>query len=102
MEERRPFCSEVSREADEPMWATASRIDHWLLVEYRGVWGHDALGGSALGDDVKGHLRAQAAARPHTRIVFIRRPERRTRDGLLAYAATSRPGEERLTRWEVE
>ena len=59
----REFCSEVSTENSEPLAATASRVDHWVLVEYRGLWSHDALVGSGLSDQVKAHLRGQAAAR---------------------------------------
>ena len=102
MEERRPFCSEVSLEADEPMWATASRIDHWLLVEYRGVWGHDALDGSALGDAVKERLREQVDAVPRSRLLFIRRPERRGHPRLVAFFASSEVGRERLSRHEFD
>jgi hypothetical protein len=45
---------------------------------------------------VKRTLREQAAARSHTRLLFIRRPDRRGRPELRAYAATSREGEESL------
>jgi hypothetical protein len=45
---------------------------------------------------VKRTLREQAAARPHTRLLFIRRPDRRGRPELRAYSATSREGEESL------
>ena len=38
----------------EPLAATASRVDHWLLVEYRGLWGRDVLA-------------AQRALRPRSR-----------------------------------
>ena len=99
---RRPFCSDVSREGGEPMWATASRIDHWFLVEYRGVWARDALSGSTLGERVKAHLRDHVAAAPASRVVFIRHPNRRRHDRLVAYAATSRSGEERLVRHEFD
>ena len=54
----------VSRENDEPLAATASRVDHWILLEYRGLWGHDALDGSGLSDQVKAHLREQRRAAP--------------------------------------
>jgi hypothetical protein len=97
----RPFCSEISRENDEPLGATASRIDHWLLVEYRGLWSHDALVGSGLSDQVKARLRELVRARSRTRLLLIRRPDRRHHDGLAVYAATSREGEERLARLEV-
>jgi hypothetical protein len=45
---------------------------------------------------VKRTLREQAAARPYTRLVFIRRPDRRGRPELRAYAATSLEGAEEL------
>jgi hypothetical protein len=90
------FCSDLSRSEQEPLGATASRIDHWLLVEYRGLWGPDALRASGLSDQVKRKLREQVRARPNTRLLFVRRPDRRGRPQLRAYAATSRAGEESL------
>ena len=102
MTDRQPFCSDLSRENDEPLAATASRIDHWFLIEYRGLWTRDALPGSGLSDQVKQHLRDQVAAVPHSRLLFIRRPDRRRRPELVAYAASSRRGEESLTRFEFE
>ncbi|HEX7254593.1 MAG TPA: sucrase ferredoxin [Gaiellaceae bacterium] len=97
----RPFCSDISRENDEPLGGTASRIDHWLLVEYRGLWSHDALAGSGFSDQVKMRLRELAAARPRTRLLFIRRPGRRHHEGLAVYVADSREGEERLAGLEI-
>jgi hypothetical protein len=96
MPEPRFFCSDLSRSEQETLGATASRIDHWLLVEYRGLWGPDALRASGLSDQVKRSLREQVRARPHTRLLFVRRPDRRGRPELRAYAATSRAGEESL------
>ena len=94
MSSRRPFCSDVSLDNGESLGATASRIDHWLIVEYRGLWGPDALRASGLSDQVKHSLREQVNARPRTRLLFVRRPDRRGRDELRGYAATSREGEE--------
>lgn len=45
---------------------------------------------------MKTSLREQLRARPHTRLLFIRRPDRRRRPDLRAYAASSREGEESL------
>ena len=59
-----PFCADLSRENDEPLAATASRIDHWFLVEYRGLWARDALTGSGLSDQVKQHLLDQVRVGP--------------------------------------
>ena len=62
MTERRPFCADLARENGEPLGATASRIDHWFLIEYRGLWTHDAVAGSGLSDQVKDRLREQVRA----------------------------------------
>jgi hypothetical protein len=97
----RPFCSEISRENEEPLGGTASRIDHWLLVEYRGLWSHDALAGSGLSDQVKARLGELTAARPRTRLLLIRRPDRRHHRGLAVYVADSRQGHERLALLEI-
>lgn len=102
MDQARPFCSELARESAEPLFATASRIDHWLLIEYRGLWSFDALAGSGLSDQVKDHLREQVAALPRARLLFVRRPERRRSPGLLAYSAVSRESAERLRAIEFE
>ena len=73
--------------------ATASRIDHWLLIEYRGLWARDALPGSGLSDQVKQHLRDQVASRPTAGSSSSGAP---TAGGharsCVAYAVSSRPG----------
>jgi hypothetical protein len=102
MPERRPFCSDLSRANGESLAATASRIDRWILVEYRGLWTSDAVAGSGLSDQVKAHLRAQARAAGRGRVLFVRRPDRRRREGLAAYVADSREGREASWRFELE
>jgi hypothetical protein len=86
---RRPFCSDISAETGEPLIATASRVDHWLLVEYRGLWNRHLLAGSLLSARLKAALREQLAALPRSRLLFIRRPERRAREGRMVYLARS-------------
>ncbi|HEX2302687.1 MAG TPA: sucrase ferredoxin [Gaiella sp.] len=98
----RAFCAAVSSAQDESLAATASRIDHWVLVEYRGRWGRDVLGGSLLSSELKAHLREQLAALGHSRLLFVKRPERRSQGGRRVFFGTSRPGAERLFRLEVE
>jgi hypothetical protein len=102
MTEPRAFCSEVSTENAEPLAATASRVDHWLLVEYRGLWSHDALAGSGLSDQVKAHLRDQAAARAGSKLLLVRQTQRRGRPGLAVHWGSSPERGGELFRAEVE
>jgi hypothetical protein len=91
----RPFCADISRQSGEPLAATASRVDHWLLIEYPGLWSRDVLGGSRLSQQVKSHLDGELARLPHPRLLFIRRPERRGGDRRLVYVVrTSEDGGE--------
>jgi hypothetical protein len=87
----RPFCSDISAESGEALAGTASRVDHWLLVEYRGVWNPDALAGSGLSDQVKKHLREHVRALWPAKLLFIRRRERRG-DKLAAFHVSSGHG----------
>jgi hypothetical protein len=100
--QQRRFCADLSRENDESLAATASRIDNWFLIEYRGLWARDALSGSGLSDQVKRQLRDQVRSVPHGRLLFIRRPDRRGRPGLVAFTAASRPGETAVTKTVFE
>ncbi len=99
---RRVFCSETSRERGEPLGATASRVDHWILVEYRGGWLRDLVDGSLLSTELKAHLREQRDTLGHARVLFVRQPERRDEARRRVVFGTSRPGEERLLELEVE
>jgi hypothetical protein len=101
-EPRRPFCADISAETAEPLSATASRIDHWILIEYRGLWSRDVLGGSLLSDPVKRSLREQLDALPRSRLLFIRRPERRARKGRAIYVARSTERGQTLAGLEVD
>jgi hypothetical protein len=99
---RRSLCADVSRDNSEPLAATASRIDHWLLIEYRGLWGREPLRGSGLSDEVRKHVRVQLAARVPARLLFVKRPERRGRGGIRVYHGSTRAQNERFFRRELE
>ena len=99
---RRAFCAAVSTAREEPLTATASRIDHWILVEYRGAWTRDVLGGSLLAPELKAHLREQLAGLEHARLLFVRKPERRSQTGRRVFFGTSKPGKERFFQLDVE
>jgi hypothetical protein len=99
---KRTLCADVSGAASESLEATASRIDRWLLVEYRGLWDRDVLGGSLLSAALKEHLRDQLAKLGHSRLLFVKRPERRAHARRMLYIGSSRPGDERLYALEFD
>ena len=99
---KRALCADVAEAASEPLGATASRVDRWLLVEYRGLWDRDVLGGSLLSEALKAHLRDQLARLGHSRLLFIKQPPRRGKTRRMLYLGNARVGEERLYALEFE
>jgi hypothetical protein len=99
---RRALCASVSSESAEPLAATASRIAHWILVEYRGLWERDVLGGSLLSAELKRHLRGQLRELGNARLLFVKKPERRSYSRRQLFFGTSKPGEERFFQLEFE
>lgn len=65
-------CAVASTQRDEPIFATASQVHRWLLVEVRGSWGRDSIANTDLGrhvdDDWRDRMRADGI-----RVVAIRR-----------------------------
>ena len=98
----RALCAAVSNESAEPMAATASRIDGWIVLEYRGLWDRDVLGGSLLSDELKGHLREQLRLLGPSRLLFVKKPERRDHARRQVWFGTSTPGAERFFHLEVD
>ena len=83
--------------------ATASRIDHWILVEYRGAWTRDVLGDCLFSPELKAHLREQLAALEHSRLLFVKKPERRSQTGRrVFFGSVESPAQERFFELEVE
>jgi len=99
---KRAFCAAESSASDERLAATASRIDHWIVLEYRGLWERDVLGGSLFSPELKAHLREQLRALAHARLLFVKKPERRAYGRRQLYFGSSRPGEERFFQLEVD
>ena len=89
-------CVAFADAAGEPLVATTNRTDRWLLVELHGPWEPDAIETEGLGDAVRARLRAWLATTPESRLLLIRRPERRDATGSHVYLVDSRPGHESL------
>jgi hypothetical protein len=72
----RPLCAEVSLAAGEPLGATASHVETWILVEYAGYWPHDPLDATVFAGALREHLSAQLGRLPRSKLVLVRRPGR--------------------------
>jgi hypothetical protein len=89
----RPLCSDSSSAAGEALEATASRIEHWLLVEHAGYWPYDPLDATVFTRPVREHLAAQLGRLPHSRLLLVKRPGRARPDRFrVVYGTTPERG----------
>lgn len=90
------WCATTSQERGEPLAATASRVERWLLVEHRGPWGPQTVPSSRLPVEVTRALGATARA-ARARLLLLRRPAGvPAGDGRWVFAVDSRMGSERV------
>ena len=100
------LCAQASRERAEPLTATASRVDRWLLVEHRGAWGPESVPTRRMSRAVASAL-AREANTARARLVLVRRSaargaaERHADDGRHVFAVDSRPGHEQVLHRHV-
>jgi hypothetical protein len=94
-------CSEISLTAAEPIAATATTAERWLLLEVPGAWPHDVGDPGTLPDIVRAAVGRWLEATPRSRLQFIRRPGR-VSDRLLAFVVTSRERKRSVRRVELE
>jgi hypothetical protein len=92
-----PVCSAISLAWGEPLYATASIVRHWLLVEHPGAWGPVALQESGLPEHLADGLAGVSEAHG-IRVLLIRRPVGRGDESRQCFIAhTGRHG-----RWIEE
>lgn len=70
-------CAIESRQRDEPLTATASRVRAWLAVEQPGAWGAEALLDASRFDAQLGAELRGRSQRAGVRSILIRRKDRR-------------------------
>jgi hypothetical protein len=90
-------CSAVSRAVAEPLFATASHVRAWMLVEQPGPWGREPLVESRLDPALGRALHAREHA-TGVRALLIRRPGRAVPGPRRAFIAYSG----RQARWLEE
>lgn len=77
-------CSDASRAAGEPLAATATTSERWLLVEVRGGWSRDVGRSEALPAVARDAVARWLEETPGSRLLFVRRPAR-SAGGALAF-----------------
>jgi hypothetical protein len=87
----KPFrCATDSVALAEPLAGTASTVRPFLLLEFPGPWGVDALRDGRLPDDIAGELDRRCAGLG-VRPLLIRRHGRSRTDGIRCFAAYAHP-----------
>lgn len=82
---------------DEPLLGTALEATRWVCVEFSHGWGHDALDGFALGEELAAQVKAHMNEH-NARFQFIREPGRDGQDakGHRVFIAESTPSQDAL------
>jgi hypothetical protein len=94
----RPLCAEVSQAGGEPVAATASRVENWLLVEHTGLWPYEPLDATVFLDGVRDHLAEQLAELGRSRLLLIKQPGRlRGKRVRVVYGRTPERGQRFFT-----
>ena len=93
-------CSDLSRAAGESLSATATRADHWLLLEARGTWARDVSSGDGLPERARDTVTRWLERTPKSRLLFVRRP-RRTSERRLAFVVRAHEAEQAVRRIEL-
>ena len=84
-------CSTASRARGEPLWATASTVQAFLLIEARGPWGPQILHSRRLPEAVRAAL-VEWQRRLGVRPLLIRRPGRAAPGTARVFVANTRHG----------
>jgi hypothetical protein len=80
--EQAPTCSDGSAAAGEALAGTASQTARWLVVEWRGAWGRDAIADTGLPEQVEAALTSFDG-----RALLVRRPDRRSSGEAVVFHA---------------
>jgi hypothetical protein len=98
----RPFCAETARDQAEPLAATASRIEHWLLIEYAGYWPYEPLDAAVFSGPLREQLAEQLGALGRARLLLVKRAGRRRDEALQVVHGRTTEAGSRFHRIEVE
>ena len=85
------YCSDLSLQAAEPLYGTASPAQAYLLLEYAGHWGEKALEESAIPELVKTRLNDLGKNIPGLKTLLIKTERRQRLAGGRAFTSPRYP-----------
>jgi hypothetical protein len=96
-------CCEASERAGEPIGATATVAENWLLVEVSGPWPRDVSDGDGLPPRARAAAQDWLARTPSSRLLFVRRPAGRASSSRsLVFVVRASEAEAGVRRLELD
>jgi GNAT superfamily N-acetyltransferase len=95
----RELCAAGCRRVGEPIWATASRVDVWMVLEVPGPWPEEVT--DALPEAVRACVQPILENVPRSRLLFIKGSRERRGKTISFYVAITDEWESRLYRFEL-
>jgi hypothetical protein len=93
--------ADLSELAGEPLGATATHAENWLLVELPGTWHRDVGGGAGLPEAARRAASEWLERTPSSRLLFIRRPGRARPAAALAFVVHAGESRRVVRRFEL-
>jgi hypothetical protein len=97
-----PRCADLSELAGEPLGATATNVENWLLIEVPGTWQRDVGDGAGLPEEARRVAAEWLESTPSSRLLFVRRPGRARSGGTLAFVVHAGESRADVRRFELE
>jgi hypothetical protein len=95
------YCESTSHDVNEQLFASATRVDYWLVLEVAQVYGRKALEESRLPEAVKTRLNTALASKANSRLQLIKKA-RPSEDGLRFFVAVNHEEEPNLYEFRLE
>jgi len=96
-----PRCADLSELAREPLGATATNAENWLLIEVPGTWQRDVGDGAGLPEEARRVAADWLESTPSSRLLFVRRPGRARSGAALAFVVHAGESRAEVRRFEL-
>jgi hypothetical protein len=100
--ENNEFCAILSEQAAEPLAGTTPVAETYLLLEYHGHLGKEALDESDLPVEIKAYLTSQLKILPNARLLLIHGPYRPYEAGPLFFLVRTHDRNPAIYRFQLE